>query len=244
MKTIEEMSNWNYAEAWEFFTTNALNTYIPETALYIQSSKFSQTFDIRDDKNARNKILESVKDKRSLILFDGGSLNGKSTFARRLAKHIDCEIVDIDMICEDWIEEQLQKLQNSIERQIFMSRLDKMTDMLILKTLEETIRKKSSKSVILVGCYMELPYRAVISKTLGRYFEQMVSIYCCSKTFMEVEMLMKKRDQEYGAISNIKNVIYKEYEHSKRLLEEDGLPLGIGMDVSFIADIHVSDMFV
>jgi len=244
MKTIEEINKWSYKEAWQFFNENAINRYVPELKLYFQSlEKNCKTIDLRDDKDARKKILESVKGKKTLILVDGSSLNGKTTFANRLSNCIDCEIVDIDILCIQWIEKHLNKVQVPFERNLFISKIDRLTDEFILDNLEKIIQEKSTKTVILVGCYIELLYRAIISKTLGKYFDQVVSIYFCAKTYKEIKMLFKKREEEF---KNFKmNIdVFEQYQYSKKLLEYNGYPLGVGMDVSFIADIHVSDMFV
>ena len=247
MKTIQEMNNWTYKKAWQFFTENAVNNYIPEAPLYVEGlEKMSKTIDVRDDKNARSKILKSIKNKKTLVLIDGSSLNGKSTFARRIVNNLNgAEIVDIDLICKDYMDQHLQQLKNPLERYYFLSQADKLTDIYILDNLEKMIKEKSSNTVILVGCYLEVMYRAIISKTLGKYFEQIVSIYCCAKTFKEVEMLIKERDKEFGKEDKELEIqIYIDYEYSKQLLADGGSMLGIGMDASFIADTSVSNMFV
>ena len=178
-----------------------------------------------------------------MILIDGSSLNGKTTFSERLAQSIGAQVVDIDIICKNWIDNQM-KNKNDIERYLFALKTDELTDLYILKNLEDIIKKKSNNSVILLGMYMEVIYRSIIVNTLGKYFNQVVSIYFCSKTFKEVEMMLKMRQKEYGFIPNEKDIVFHEYNYSKRLLMSDGLMLSIGMDASFIADITVSNMFV
>ena len=77
-----------------------------------------------------------------------------------------------------------------------------------------------------------------------KYFNQVVSIYCCSKSFEDVEMMLKKREAEYGVIPGLKYKILHDYNYSQRMLQSNGIMLGFGMSASFIADIGVSDMFV
>jgi len=241
---IEQMSQWNYQKAWNFFSENAFNRLIPETVLYIRSLTHCPTEDLRNDKDARSKILEALK-KKSLILIDGSSLNGKTTFAKRLAKHIEADIVDIDLICKDWIEQQVKKNRNPIEQFSFVVNMDRLTDTYILENLEKIIQKKSKKgNVILVGCYIEVIYRAIIAKSLGKYFDQVVSIYCCAKSFNKIMMMKKKRDEEFGfSPENEDQKILFEYNYSKRLIQDNGIMLGFGMTSSFIADTGISDMF-
>lgn len=244
MFTMKEMSNWNFSTAWQFFTKYALQTYIPETELYVRSLKLSETVDLRGDQEARSKILQSVSSKsKTFILIDGSSLNGKTTFAKRLSQVINAEVVDIDLICKDWVDEQLKRM-DGFKRMLFLSNFDELTDKYILNNLEYIIKAKSKNNVILVGSYLEVVYRSIIARTLGKYFNQTISIYCCSRDFADVEMMLKKRDEEMGSVPGAREQIFQEYEYSKILLKQDGIALGLGMDASFIADIGVSDMFV
>lgn len=243
MANIEEMNKWSYLEAWKFFTKNAFNRFIPETELYLRSLNFCVTKDIRDDKNADKIILESLN-KKSLILIDGCSLNGKTTLGKRLSNHIQASIVDIDLICKEWIEQYLVKSTNPIDKFSFINEMDKLTDVYILENLEKIIKEKSQKgNVILVGCYMELIYRSIIVKTLGKYFDQVVSIYCCAKSFNEIIKMKKKRDIEFGFSGETDEEILNQYIYSKNLLEYEGIMLGLGMGASFITDNSVSDIF-
>lgn len=243
MATIDEMDKWNYAKAWKFFTENACNRLIPESKLYVRNMNSCQTIDIRNDKDAREKILASIKCK-TLILMDGSSLNGKSTFAERLAHIVGATIVDIDIICKNWIEEQHAKITDPMKRMLFLMDMDKNTDIYILQNLEHIIKDKSNGNVILVGSYMEVIYRTIIAKTLGKYFDQVVSIYCCAKNFRDIKMMHKKRVAQFGFELESEEELISEYDYSKRLLNYNGIMLGFGMAASFIADISVSDMFV
>lgn len=116
--------------------------------------------DLRTDKQAYEKIMNTLLSQKTLILIDRCSLSGKSTFAYRLVKKIKGNIVDIDLICKDWIDKQISKITNPIERFSFLTHMDALTDSYILENLENIIKDKSKKgSVILVGCYMEPIYR-------------------------------------------------------------------------------------
>lgn len=244
MKTIEEMSKWNYKTAWKFFTENAFNRYIPESELYIRSLTLVPTEDLRDDENARQKILGNLK-KKSLILIDGSSLNGKTTFANRLSKQIKASIVDIDLICADWIEQKLAKATNPIEHFSVLMNIDSLTDVYIMENLEKIIKENSGNgNVILVGCYIEVIYRSIIVRTLGKYFDQVISLYCCAKTFNDIKIMKSKRDKEFASYQETDDNVLNQYIYSKRLLQYEGIMLGFGMTASFITDNTVSDMFV
>lgn len=245
MATIEEMKNWDYKTAWKFFTDNAVQCYIPETELYVRSLGNCQTEDLRTDKQAYKKIMNILLNQKTLILIDGSSMNGKTTFANRLVKKIKGNIIDIDLICKDWIDKQISQINNPFQRFSFISRLDQLTDLYILESLENMIKEKSKKgNVILVGCYMEPVYRSIIARTLGKYFKQVVSIYFCAKTFDDIKKLKSKRDKEFGFSAESEENVLKQHEYSKRLVDfEQGVMLGFGMDKSFISDTTVSDMF-
>ena len=244
MANIEEMVKWNYSRAWQFFTENAFGRLIPETVLYLRSLSLCPTEDLRGCFNARKKILDSLEDK-TLVVIDGASLNGKTVFAKRLAKQINASVVDIDLLCKEWIDVESAKITNPIQKFSFMLNLDKLTDDYILESLERVIREKSKKgSVILVGCYMEVIYRSIIARTLGKYFNQVVSIYCCANTWKEVKKMKNARDKEFGHSSATDAEILDQYNYSKRLLENNGVVLGLGMTASFVIDNSVSDMFV
>ena len=243
MVSLEEMIRWNYAKAWKFFTEYSVGRLIPETELYVRSMAPTLAEDLRGQSDAREKILNAINVK-TLVLIDGGSLNGKTTFAKRLAKHINASVVDIDLLCKDWIEKEVEKFTNQAQRIAFLMNMDRLTDEYLLKNLERIIKEKAKKgNVILVGAYMEVIYRSIIARVFGKYFQQTVSIYCCARSFQEIKAMQAQRDKEFGFTMNEMDTVLKQYNYSKRLLDGNGIMLGFGMASSFIADNSVSDMF-
>lgn len=242
MVTIQEMEGWNYEKAWGFFKMFA-GKYIPELSLYVRSLEPCKTVDIREDSCARQRILDVINSK-TLILIDGSSSSGKSTFANRLANKTGAKVIDIDIICMEWFDKQL-KNKNQIEQMMLVLKMNELTDKFILENLEKIIEKESSNSVILVGAYLDVIYRTIIAKTLGKYFEKVVSIYLCAKDSEEVKMMHRQRCNQFGSdLVQAESKILEHYEYSKRLLVQNGIWLGFGMTASFIADISVSDMFI
>lgn len=243
MPTIDEMNSWSYKKAWLFFNQNAYKKDIPETREYLRALPFCLTQDLREDEHAREKILATLQVK-SLVLIDGASLNGKSTLAQHLAKVVNASIVDIDLLCASWAEKQLANSSNTLSRISFVINIERHMDEYIYNNLERIIKGESVKgTVILVGSYMELIYRGIISKTLGQYFEQVVSIYCCAKTFDEVKVMKRKREQQFGSAATDEQVL-EEYKYAKQLLENNGIVLGLGMNYSFISDNSVTNKFI
>ena len=118
---------------------------------------------------------------RTFILIDGGSLQGKNTLANRIAKQTNAIVLDIDLLCRDWVDERLKKVQSQDEYMKIMLSLGKLTNKFIQDELENIVCQKSKlgRPVILVGRYLELLYRAIIARTLGKYFEKTMSLLSC-----------------------------------------------------------------
>lgn len=245
MKTLNEMNKWNYKRAWEYFTENAFRKCIPEVSLYLKSLKLTETIDLRQNSQAKEIILSKIS-KNVLILIDGPSCNGKSTLAKRLANHVDAEIVDIDMICKSYIEEKLNSAKSPIEKILMIQKLDIESDIYLLNNLESIIKRKAklNKPVILVGMYLEVVYRSIIAKVFGKYFDTTISLFCYENTFEDVKKLIKARIIEF------KKELPLEYErcrnqyiYAKRLLVNGNSSyLGYGMSASFIVNTTVSNL--
>lgn len=240
MISLLEMEKWNYKTAWEFFTREAFQKYIPETEIYIRSLPLSETFDLRRNYQARSIIMNSIN-KNSLILIDGPSASGKTTFAKRLAKKTNAIIVDIDLLCIDWLNKQDKKNIYALID------FDRLTDQYLLDELENIIKEKSryNRPVILVGFYMEIIYRSIIARTLGKYFQKMISIVCCEESFEKVVKMIESRNQKFRTnLPNEKKNTLDQYNFVKEFVDSNSrIFLGVGMDMSFIVDTEVSDMF-
>lgn len=59
---------------------------------------------------------------------------------------------------------------------------------------------------------MEVIYRTIIARTLGKYFEQTISIYCCAKKFKDVIRMKESREKEFGYSVITLESIKKQYE--------------------------------
>ena len=115
MTDLTEMIKWNYKETKNFFDTRAIGTDIPETKIYIDSLiGSSQTVDIRS-KNEHHELTQELTSTQCFIIIDGPSNSGKSTFARRLANAINAEIVDIDLLCYDYLQNRINQCKNYME---------------------------------------------------------------------------------------------------------------------------------
>lgn len=244
MKTLEEMNQWNYKEALKYFNENAHNQYIPETEVYIRSLRPIQTIDLRKNYNARKVLLETVAS-GTLVLIDGPSNNGKTTLAKRISDKTGAEIVDIDLICKDWMDRELNSSINRLDMIQKLMQMNQLTDRYIEDHLEKIIKQKSetNRPVILVGMYLELVYRCIIVKTLGKYFNRVISVFVCENTLEDVQKLIDSRCEEFGQeLPGEREKCVEDYKFAQNLIHRaNGIFLSLGMNASFIVNTSVSD---
>lgn len=221
-KMLNEMS---YETAWRFFSNESENGQIIN--LYLSSFKSCVTEDLRGGKNTFKRIIDSISGKKSLMLIDGASCTGKSTLASKISKTIDATIIDIDTIYTQWFISHLHNVSIDLD----------MGDEYILKNLQKIIERASNKgSVILVGKYLNIVHRSIISKTLGQYFEQVVSILMIPKDITELTILVESRNKQTKLTDESINNIVWEYAYSVRMLKDLRNYIGIGMTVSFVVN--------
>lgn len=240
----KNITKLNYKEAWEYFFKNTVNQPIEEATKYLATLRRALTADVRKEEQAKEKILSTITP-RTLIFVDGASLNGKTTFATRLAKQIDGIIVDIDLVCVEWLNSQLQRCKTRQQIMQVLVCSNKATDEYLLNNLENLISNysKEGKPVILVGYYVEVIYRGIVARTLGKYFENIVSLFCCELNFHKVEQFMKIRESEFLTKARREDILAQYLLAQKRINLEGGRLLGFGMDHSFVVNSTVSDMF-
>lgn len=242
---LNTMKKWNYKTAWQFFK----QTELQQCLEYINSLGIrKETIDLRKDySKAREKIMKEI-DSNTLVVIDGGSVNGKSTLAKRIANLTDSLIIDIDLLCVQELKQKLKNVKNEKEYKYIINNIDKIMDDYLLNNLEREVyeQSKKGKSVILVGSFINLISRAIVVRTLGKYFNRIISLVCCENTFQQVEKLIKKREVEVGGMAQyIKQKAYEEYVGMLRIINmKNGIFLGLGMDSSFIVNTKVSDTFV
>ena len=240
----KNITKLNYKEAWDYFSNNTENQPIEEATKYLATLRRALTADVRKEEQAKEKILSTITP-RTLIFVDGASLNGKTTFATRLAKQIDGILVDIDLVCVEWLNSQLQRCKTRQQIMQVLVCSNKATDEYLLNNLENLISNysKEGKPVILVGYYVEVIYPGVVARTLGKYFENIVSLFCCELNFHKVEQFMKIRESEFLTKARREDILAQYLLAQKRINLEGGRLLGFGMDHSFVVNSTVSDMF-
>lgn len=153
--------------------------------------------------------------------------------------------MDIDLVCVEWLNSQLQRCKTRQQIMQVLVCSNKATDEYLLNNLENLISNysKEGKPVILVGYYVEVIYRGIVARTLGKYFENIVSLFCCELNFHKVEQFMKIRESEFLTKARREDILAQYLLAQKRINLEGGRLLGFGMDHSFVVNSTVSDMF-
>ncbi len=252
-KTIEQMNKWSYKKAFKYFTESDRDRIILDAQNYIASlNKMVPLVDFRKEKDASmaiNKIKGSIG-KNTLVLIDGASANGKTTFAERLASKIDAEIVDVDKLCTNYFRNIMLGPATILEKKRGAANMGQdITDEYILNNLEWIIEEKSkgNRPVILIGMYLKVIYRSLVVKCFGRYFKDgVVSIFMHANTFEDVKKLIDSRIKEFDNmhIPNEVEDCKKEYDEAGEMLNAEGKFLGIGMNASFLVNTRISDALV
>lgn len=249
MKNLAEMQNWTYREAHEYFEKDRKN--YSEIREYLKDLKLVPTIDLRNlqkKSDAVEEIIESINN-RTFILIDGASQNGKTTFAKRLAKKVDGIVLDIDWLCKEWIDQELIKAKDQVEYFKIVSNMGPLTDEYLLRELENIICQKSkmNKPVILVGMYLDLIFRTIIFRSFGqRYFKKIVSILCFEDSFEKVEYFIERRKKKFDVITapGERERCLAQYNIVRDIVNnQDGSFLGLGVDNSFIINSDISNNF-
>jgi uridine kinase len=237
MPSLKKMKRMSYKEAWEFFIKNLRMGSKEANDYFEYIAKFVPVCDIR----GKYGIPEEIYRENTLILIDGASCCGKSTMASKIAERFpeSVEVVDIDYLAKDWIEAELEKINDINEKFAFALQANALSDVYLTDNLEKIVsdKAKEGKTVILVGCFLEYIYRALIGTTLGKYFKKVVFF-----TVYESDEMMQKYDRARNndttkpalRVFNWKNDRY--YNFLKQVMEVEPFCLGYGADLSFIID--------
>ena len=235
-KTVNpvEMLDWNYEKVFDFFMASPESTSIRTLDLargYIQqvmALRYVPTYDFVDRdgaaKDALKKLLQAAK-KKALIVIDGASGVGKTTFARKLCEKEGYVLFDFDERATAFFTEHLKNGVGGILS-------DEFLDVLLKTRIEETIKKESDnykKTVVLVGAFRNVVFRTIIAHTIGKHFDLALSIVI-HDTFEANLARIKKRERfETKKALDFAALTYKDMEELRRT----GIMLyGVGFNAS------------
>lgn len=204
-----------------------------------ENLSFFKAYGLIDDKTKDES--ESIHHKKTLIFIDGPGCNGKSVLTKTLSEVLDdVEVIDLPGISPDGFYMNDFTSEDAWNAKDF--------------TLEEKVRSavedRQHRTVILAGRFMERLYRAIALATLGKYFDQVISIFCIQKDIHSVSNLMAIRNAERKKKGYVvpdedkeKDRISNEWIYSCSLMRlEDNTVLNEGCNISCLADSSILDV--
>ena len=238
MPNLKKMKRMNYAEAWTFFMENK-RMGAPEAMDYL---KYISRKTFVDDVRGKAIPFDELYKGGWLIIVDGVSCSGKTTTAKKIAEQFPetVEIIDIDYLFGAWLQREAEKIPNKEERKFFVKKAEKQGDEYLKLNLENLVenRAKEGKTVIIVGCFLETIYRAVVGTVLGKYFEK-VAIFTIYEEMETVNKYIEKRENTFGnpggtLLAKQISETSRQISFLKRVIDTQSFVLGFGADKSFI----------
>ena len=192
-----------------------------------------QVADVRGEYDA-SRMMDDLIEKKSFIVIDGVTGTGKSTLSQKIKKKYGkkVEILDIDLLCIQWME-QKKKSMSQIEFMRFLFNFEQESDRYLEQNLEKLVLRVSHngrKSVVMVGSYLWVIARAVITYFLGRHFQNWGCI-TLQEEMSTIIARLRQRDENI-----LMERVVSEYQIISQILMEDVNFLGIGMKFSVLAN--------
>lgn len=224
------MLNMDYHAADMFFRTATDD----EKLEYFKKVPHNPLIDCRGE-FVLGKIIDELIEEKSFIFIDGVSGTGKTTLAYRFKEKYGAkvEVLDIDALSLDYMETNAKNM-SQLEYLMFLSNYETKFDNYISENLERIVLEKAcngEKAVILVGSYLFVIARTVISYTLGvKHFPHSISI-----TLHEsLDTILKRLEERDEMVQTEK--VKAEYAIINQILSENPNFLGIGTEYSFLAN--------
>lgn len=237
-KDLKKMREWTYKEAYDFFMKHEMATS-PEAVTYIYKiAKKCQVQDIRNGSGIPQEIFQG----NCFVLLDGESCSGKTTISNELKRRFPdtVEIVDIDILCLDWIKSKTEACQSSLDKLKILYNFENLTDRFIKDNLEDIVKEKSknNKTVILLGCFIDLVFRAFVGTIFGKYFSKTVFL-TLHESWDELNKNLEKRDKMFNEESKTNSTLQKintkqQFDFLEKVINENPHYLGVGADCSFV----------
>ena len=235
------MLAWSYKKAEKFFE----NPSIPDELKlrYIHSlGDTCETELLFECKKPLKKIRRAIK-KSTLIFVDGPSCSGKSTLVERLLDYIDATVVDSDKLATIGYQNYQSSKAFCYDEVKTFEEIDQLTDDYVVEQIEGIISEASqekNKPVILVGSYVNMISRAIVVNALGKYFENIISLFCFEPDTQKFTEAANKRagimSKEFNRNSNnpLYLLMFQQYDAFIRTVRFDPIYLGRGVNYSFI----------
>ena len=175
---------------------------------------------------------------------DGVSCSGKTTTAKKIAEQFPetVEIIDIDYLFGAWLQREAEKIPDKEERKFFVKKAEKQGDEYLKLNLENLVenRAKEGKTVIIVGCFLETIYRAVVGTVLGKYFEK-VAIFTIYEDMATLKKYQENREADFNnpggkVLQEQIDETSRQYSFLTQVINLQSFVLGFGADLSILID--------
>ena len=241
---IDEIRSWNYAKTWTYFQITTASGVTEKFAEYAANLPQGNVSDFRGMSMPR-EILDKYVEEHKLIILDGTSLSGKTTFAKKLAKEYGINIVDVDEYLIKWLKEIVNAPLTAAAKERKIRNFKLTANDRLTNELEDILLKESDggkKSVILVGVFIYDMQRFVVADKLGRLFGGAIS-FMLHEPMKMIKKRISERDKQFGSSTpeNSMARIEKDYFVVSQVLSNEITMkyLGIGLEESFVVD-HVT----
>ena len=238
--TLCDLSLLSYAETCQFFLGNPRGVTCEQQERYLTGMSATTTYD-RRGQSFTEELDAILKDGTALIVIDGATCSGKKPCADKIAQKYGAVIVDIYLLKNCWC--QNRKRQSAYPELIetteeaekdFQTHLNQILEEIVIKA-----SKDGAKSVVLVGCFLDMMSRVVVADKIGRHFDNVISIMMQESIDFILQTLSqqkKKMDPRVKGMSPDK--VRWEAAYVDELCEDprNRTLLGIGADYSCIAN--------
>ena len=235
---VSEMLAWNYEKAMTIYEecmrnvgsarSNAILNDFVGYMRAVASRRCSQVYDYtKSPRLGKEYVAEIIqKSKRAtLIVVDGESGTGKTTFAKKLCQKEDFFLFDLDEYAAKLFTEHMFSGNGGVIV------IDEKQDELLRQHTERIIREGSDngkKTTVMVGCYRNVIYRTIITHTIGKYFESVKSIVIHDELDANLARIKMRHGGEMCEATWLAQITHKDMEELKHVIAF----YGVGCDAS------------
>lgn len=242
---VNEIRSWDFKRTWEFFHETTALGITPEFAEYVSEQPRGKVADFRGRAMPKDIIDFYVKEHK-LIMIDGVSCAGKTTFAEKVAEEYNLKVVDIDDYILRWRKEIMSA---PLSREVLEAKLKYFEQYAMerwINELENILMRESDgwkKSVVLVSIFIYDMQRIVTADKLGRNFGGAVC-FMLHEPLKTIKKRMVERERALGINRDMSQAFAKvskdHYVVSQVLMNEiTKMYLSVGVEASFVIN-HVT----
>ena len=247
---VNEIRSWDFKRTWEFFYETTALGITPEFAEYVSEQPRGKVADLRG-MSIQKSIIDYYVREHKLIIIDGVSCAGKTTFANNLAEEYGINVVDIDDYILKWSKEIMNAPLSREAREKKLKSFKQYAMDRLINELEDIVLKESDggkKSVILVGIFIYDMQRIVAADKLGRNFGGTIC-FMMHEPLKTIKRRMVSREKALGLKEDMTQSfekVSKDHYVVSQILKTDitKMYLSVGVEASFVIDhVTVNNLF-